>query len=312
MNPVVVCRLPNHVGDCCMTLPALRLLEASGFTPYLVGKRFAEDLMLGMGWRFDPIEGHVSEDLSRLHYLCKQLNSPLGLLFPNSFGSALQFRLAGIRSAGFPTDGRSLLLDKKVPEPEKNIHEVERFFRVAHGAIKAWGKTPAWDEPSKDLGLKLITRHTAGAKNLKEKFSIPEKFALIAPIARGIHNGKIKHWTHINSVVKPLRDLGIEPIVLPSPDEAEDAKVACPDATHLPPTNLGTYAALCKEAQVVIANDSGISHVAAAVGARQITLIGVTDPHRTGPWNPNAIVLGKENEWPTEQQVIDTINQLLQ
>ena len=48
MNPIVVCRLPNHVGDCCMTLPSLRLLEASGFTPYLVGKRFAEDLMLGM------------------------------------------------------------------------------------------------------------------------------------------------------------------------------------------------------------------------------------------------------------------------
>ena len=121
MNPIVVCRLPNHVGDCCMTLPSLRLLEASGFTPYLVGKRFAEDLMLGMGWRFDPIEGHVSEDLQRLHYLSEQLNKPLGLLFPNSFGSALQFRLAGIRAAGFPTDGRFLLLDQKVPEPEKNI-----------------------------------------------------------------------------------------------------------------------------------------------------------------------------------------------
>ena len=167
MNPIVVCRLPNHVGDCCMTLPSLRLLEASGFTPYLVGKRFAEDLMLGMGWRFDPIEGHVSEDLQRLHYLSEQLNKPLGLLFPNSFGSALQFRLAGIRAAGFPTDGRFLLLDQKVPEPEKNIHEVERFFAATLGAIKAWGKEPAWTEPTKDLGLKLITRHTAGAKNLR-------------------------------------------------------------------------------------------------------------------------------------------------
>ena len=197
MNPIVVCRLPNHVGDCCMTLPSLRLLEASGFTPYLVGKRFAEDLMLGMGWRFDPIEGHVSEDLQRLHYLSEQLNKPLGLLFPNSFGSALQFRLAGIRAAGFPTDGRFLLLDQKVPEPEKNIHEVERFFAATLGAIKAWGKEPAWTEPTSDLGLKLITRHTAGAKNLIEKFNIPKKFALIAPIARGVHHGKIKHWTTV-------------------------------------------------------------------------------------------------------------------
>ena len=64
--PVVLCRLPNHVGDCCMCLPALRLLSASGFTPALVGKRWAEDLLAGMGWRFDPIEGKVSEDLSRI------------------------------------------------------------------------------------------------------------------------------------------------------------------------------------------------------------------------------------------------------
>ena len=62
---------------------------------------------------------------------------------------------------------------------------------------------------------------------------------------------------------------------------------------------------------MVIANDSGISHVAAAVGARQITLIGVTDPKRTGPWNPNAVVLGKENCWPTEDEVITKIKELV-
>lgn len=311
MKPIVICRLPNHVGDCCMTLPALRLLDASGFTPYLVGKRFAEDLMLGMGWRFDPIEGHVTEDLSRLHYLSEQHQKPLGLLFPNSFGSALQFKLAGIRSAGFGTDGRVLLLDKKIPEPDSGVHEVVRFFTVAHGAIKAWGKEPAWSEPSKELGLQLITRHTAGAKNLKEKFNIPEKFALIAPIARGVHHGKIKHWVHINSVVQPLRDMGIEPLVLPSPEEVEEAKIACPDARQLPPTNLGTYAALCRDAQIVIANDSGISHVAAAVGAKQLTLVGVTDPKRTGPWNPNATVLGSEHGWPTVEEVIAKLKEVL-
>ena len=51
-----------------------------------------------------------------------------------------------------------------MPEPEKNIHEVERFFAATLGAIKAWGKEPAWTEPTKDLGLKLITRHTAGCQ----------------------------------------------------------------------------------------------------------------------------------------------------
>ena len=93
--------------------------------------------------------------------------------------------------------------------------------------------------------------------------------------------------------------------------EVKEAKIACPDARHLPPTNLGTYAALCKEATIVIANDSGVSHVGAAVGAKQITLVGVTDPHRTGPWNPNAVVIGSEKGWPTEEEVIQKLQEML-
>ncbi|EHY30925.1 glycosyltransferase family 9 protein, partial [Sutterella parvirubra] len=127
----VLCRLPNHVGDCCMALPALRLLEASGFEPVLTGKRWAEDLLAGMEWRFDPIEGHVTEDLTRIRHLANHVGEkPLGLLFPNSFSSALLYRIGGIRSAGFATDGRGFLLDQKIEEPGP-MHEVERFFTVA-------------------------------------------------------------------------------------------------------------------------------------------------------------------------------------
>lgn len=287
--PNVLCRLPNHVGDCCMTLPALRLLEASGFTPMLTGKRWAEDLMSGMGWRFDPIEGHVSEDLHRIRYISNHLGPrPLGLLFPNSFSSALLFTIGRVRNAGFPTDGRRFLLDKIVDEPGP-MHEVERFFRLAHGAIKAWGGTPAWDAVPEQLGMKLLARHEAAARNLMAEHGIPENFALLAPIARGLHHGKEKQWKHFNELCDPLRSMGIEPIIFPSAREEEANRIACPNATILPPTTLGNYAALAKRARIVIANDSGISHVAAAVGANQITLLGVTDPDRTRPWNSKAV-----------------------
>lgn len=258
--PNVLCRLPNHVGDCCMTLPALRLLEASGFTPMLTGKRWAEDLMSGMGWRFDPIEGHVTEDLHRIRYISNHLGPrPLGLLFPNSFSSALLFSIGRVRNAGFPTDGRRFLLDKVVEEPG-TMHEVERFFRLAHGAIKAWGGTPAWDSVPEELGMRLLARHEAAARNLMAEHGIPENFALLAPIARGLHHGKEKQWKHFNELCGPLRDMGIEPIVFPSVREEEANHAACPNARILPPTTLGNYAALAKRARIVIANDSGISH----------------------------------------------------
>ncbi len=77
-------------------------------------------------------------------------------------------------------------------------------------------------------------------------------------------------------------------------------------------TTLGNYAALAKRAQLVIANDSGISHVAAAVGTKQITLLGVTDPARTRPWNQHAICLGNSVEgWPTIEAVLNSIDQHL-
>ncbi len=306
----VLCRLPNHVGDCCMSLPALRLLAASGFTPALVGKRWAEDLMAGMGWRFDPIEGKVSEDLSRIKYLVSNAGASRGLLFPNSFGSALLFKLGKLKTAGLKTDMRSMLLDTGIPEPGP-MHEVERFFYVAHEAIKAWGVNPAFDKVPDRLNLILLKRHEAAAKNLIEQYKIPEKFALLAPIARGKHHGQIKHWQHFNELVAPLRDHGIEPIVFPSVREEAQAKEACPDATILPPTTLGNFAAIAKRAQIVVANDSGVSHIAAAVGARQITLVGVTDCKRTGPWNPDAIVLGENGKWPEVNEVLTALQRCL-
>lgn len=311
--PNVLCRLPNHVGDCCMTLPALRLLEASGFTPMLTGKRWAEDLMSGMGWRFDPIEGHVTEDLHRIRYISNHLGPrPLGLLFPNSFSSALLFSIGRVRNAGFPTDGRRFLLDKVVEEPG-TMHEVERFFRLAHGAIKAWGGTPAWDSVPEELGMRLLARHEAAARNLMAEHGIPENFALLAPIARGLHHGKEKQWKHFNELCQPLRDMGIEPIVFPSVREEKANHAACPNARILPPTTLGNYAALAKRARIVIANDSGISHVAAAVSANQITLLGVTNPARTRPWNSKALCLGNNTDgWPSLQQVLCAIKQDVQ
>lgn len=306
--PVVLCRLPNHVGDCCMCLPALRLLAASGFTPALVGKRWAEDLLAGMGWRFDPIEGQVSEDQSRIRYLANNAKATRGLLFPNSFGSALLFKLGRIKTTGLRTDMRSLLLDIGIPEPAP-MHEVERFFYVAHEALKAWGVQPAFDKVPERLSLILMKRHEAAAKNLIEQYQIPEKFALLAPIARGKHRGQVKHWEHFNDLVAPLRERGMEPIVFPSMREEDLAKAACPDATILPPTTLGNFAAIAKRATVVIANDSGVSHIAAAVGAKQITLIGVTDTNRTGPWNPDAIVLGENGRWPSVEEVVNRLQE---
>lgn len=48
--------------------------------------------------------------------------------------------------------------------------------------------------------MRLLARHEAAARNLMAEHDIPENFALLAPIARGLHHGKEKQWKHFNEL----------------------------------------------------------------------------------------------------------------
>ena len=302
----VICRLPNHVGDCCMTLPALHLLEESGFTPVLVGKGWGKALFSGMGWRYEAISGKTFKDVETIRSLRASLpDDSRALLFPNSLGSALTFRLGGIKPSGFATDARGFLLDERIPEPPVT-HEVKRFFELTRASIKAWGAVPKFNECPASLNLKLSPEHEKLAEAIVAQHSL-EKFALLAPVAKGLHHGKCKEWPHFNQLASMLKNSGTTPVVIPTPDEEAQARKACPDALFLSPVNLGVFAALCRRAEIVVANDSGVSHVAAAVGANQLTLIGVTDIERTSPWSTKAVVLGENGRWPTQKEAADVV-----
>ncbi len=304
-------RLPNHIGDACMAMPALDLLEASGLSLILVGKPFVGELFDGTTLRrFDPIEGNLLEDVRRMKELAAMIKDPRGLLLPNSFGSALLFKCSGIKSTGLATDGRRFILEHALPEPSRR-HEVERFWYVAYEALKVWGIKPAYDQIPKKLNMKLAQRNVAGARNLINKLQLPSRFAILSPIAKGRHEGKEKYWKHFNELVQPLKDRGITPIVFPAKNEVEATKYACPDAVIYDPISLGNFASLCSRAAIVIANDSGVSHIAAAVSAPQITIVGVTDTERTSPWSSSNVIVGEKGRWPTVQEVIDAIDRVL-
>src|SRR5262249_57235975 len=56
-------------------------------------------------------------------------------------------------------------------------------------------------------------------------------------------------------------------------------------------TTLGQAVALLSLADAVVSNDSGLMHVTAALGRRQVALFGSSDPRRTPPLNAAARVL---------------------
>ncbi|MCO5166179.1 MAG: glycosyltransferase family 9 protein [Planctomycetes bacterium] len=74
-------------------------------------------------------------------------------------------------------------------------------------------------------------------------------------------------------------------------DLVAEVAAAAPGAVAQAADDLPHAAALSARARVVVANDSGLAHLAAAAGAPVVALFGPTNPDLTGPLGPRVTVL---------------------
>jgi heptosyltransferase-2 len=96
---------------------------------------------------------------------------------------------------------------------------------------------------------------------------------------------------------------GLQGLIISGPaEQAHPAQI--PDPAHFPPwpraqtLPLPYLAALLARCQVMVGHDSGITHLAAAVGTTTLALFGPTDPRRWGPRSRRACVLQPEFPGP--------------
>lgn len=310
-------RLPNWVGDVCMSLPSLRTLQAAGLPLVICARPWARDLLDGIEKReFLPMLGKVGPDRAKVSAHRRSLGADgrraRGLLLPDSLSSALVFRLAGLPSAGYRDDGRSFLLRWPVAKPDAGLHAVQSWHHLTREALARWGLPTGPAQPGPTLDLPLTPAHQQTASLALEAAGLAgQRFVLIAPTATGLHKGKVKVWPGFDTLTRTLQARGHTVVMCPPPAETEEARRNAPTAQLLPPLPLGAFAALTARAALVICNDSGVSHVAAAAGARELTLFGVTRPGRTGPWSPRAVCVGSETAWPSIEEVEQQAGQLL-
>jgi heptosyltransferase-3 len=103
------------------------------------------------------------------------------------------------------------------------------------------------------------------------------------------------------------RQRGIDGVVIQGPVEQERGVQAAlrpvtgdwPWTRELP---LHELASLMRRCQVVLSHDSGVAHLAAAVGSTTLALFGPTDPHVWGPRSPRACVLQPAEPQPLTLQ----------
>src|SRR5690625_2472161 len=305
--PTLYMRLPNWVGDVCMALPSLELALSSKWPIVVAARPWAKSLLAAYPLAgFIPVQGQLKNDRKQIAQYRKTHNHAdvKGLILHDSLSSALIFRLAGIASAGYRDDGRSLLLKWPIQKPSSSLHAVESWFFLTSQAFSEWKIKPASNKPKNSLCLTICPEYENQAYDALKNASLHAgKFVLIAPTATGLHKGKNKVWPHFDALTRKLQADGFEVIMCPPAAERQQALQNAPTAHCLPPLSLPAFAKLAKLAAVVVCNDSGVSHLAAAVNAQQLTLFGVTDRSRTAPWSENAHCLGSAAAWPTLNDV---------
>lgn len=308
-------RLPNWIGDVCMSLPSLRTVINTDIPVTVCARPWARDLLAGFGHvDFVDMKGRWHEDRAAVSNHRKQARHlhARGLLLPDSLSSAMVFKFAGVPSAGYRDDGRSLILRWPMDKPATPMHAVRSWHNVTAQALRRWNLPVHPAEPGPELGLKPTRKqHDDALATLAAAGLQPGGFILIAPTATGLHHGKVKVWPHFDTLTRALQSRGHAVAMCPPPAEVEEARRNAPSAICLPALGLGAFATLTRLASLVVCNDSGVSHLAAASNATQLTLFGVTQKERTGPWSDRATCLGSAHQWPSPADVENMADSLL-
>lgn len=298
MTPLIV-RLPNHLGDACMSIAALDALARGGRALTLAGLPWIAALFEAYDWAKLPLRGGRLDHIRALRAAATA--GTAGMLFTNSFSTALEFRLAGIEATGYARGGRSLLLAHAVAVDEGD-HMVEYYHRLARTVVADAGPVPA----QLDLRVSPAARQRADAA--LKKAGVTSDYVVLCPVAVGLHHGKVKAWDGFSRLNVDLLKRGIRTVALPGPGERAEVLRVLPAAAVLPESDVGTFAALLAGARVVVANDSGPGHLAAAVGARLVSVFGVTEPEKTRPWGREVRMVGSGAGWPTYEEVVRTVD----
>ena len=175
-----------------------------------------------------------------------------GLLLPNSIGSALIFKYAGVnRLLGYDTEHRGFLLSKSLKTPSIRIHQSEYYLRLLE-LFDAPART--YPQPLLTAREPLLVIHPGASK--RERAWPLDRFIKVAD------HFKKEGWEVVIVSGEKLPDSGF--------------------LTRLNPP-LTELAALLKRCSLFIGNDSGPLHLAQQCGASVVGIYGPGDPRITGP-----------------------------
>ncbi|MGB9712516.1 MAG: lipopolysaccharide heptosyltransferase II [Dissulfurimicrobium sp.] len=301
----------NWIGDAVMTTPAITAL--AGLYPDAKIKVLARPAQASVFTGHPDVDEVIVADKKsladplirpfRLAWRIRAEQFDIAVVFPNSFESALIPFLAGVPvRIGYNTDGRSILLTHgaTVPGDKQTRHEVYYYLGLVDHLIKKMGleKKTAPEKPR--LVLDVPKEGEDGAGRILSSVGI-EKDMLIG-FNPGAAYGPAKRWPsgRFIELGKTLTKRHSECCIVVLGTEGENTlakeicagigKRACNLAGR---TSLVEAMGIINRLRLLVTNDSGLMHVAAALGTPLVALFGSTNPTTTGPWTEKAIVVSR-------------------
>ena len=213
-------------------------------------------------------------------------NYTAAYVLPNSWKSALLPFFANIpQRIGWSGEARfGLLNDRRKLDKEKYPLMIERFMALGSDT----GDLPSSPYPTPQLNVDQENLASLLAQHQLTRDDV----TILCP---GAEFGAAKKWPHYAELAKRLIAQGGQVWLMGSPKDAEDCtqiEAAVPEVTSLAgKTTLLDAVDLISVAKRAVCNDSGLMHVACALGIPTIGIYGSTSPAFTPPLGPQAEVV---------------------
>jgi len=296
----VIVRMPNHLGDAVMALPALAALKQ--IIPANCGLFVITPAGISQLYRALPFVDDIVP-LARPHKfwsrgeirMVKRLRRGVAVLFNHSIRDAVCLKLARIPELyGEPTRNRGFLLKGKFPFPPKekgqysSSHQAMRYLAIAEAL---GGK--AIDSFMPEFTIPCAPGELTGVT--------PAVFyhPLVLTLAPGAAYGAAKRWPHEYYAKVGAWWIRHGGICFLCGSKAE-ADICEKIQKQLPgkrcfnlagKTDLFSLMYIFRFSRFAITNDSGLMHLAAALKCPGLTVFGPTDLFDTGPVSSQWLML---------------------
>jgi heptosyltransferase-2 len=298
----ILVRGTNWLGDAVMTIPALQRLRASFPRAHitLLAPPRAAEVLRGVTALDEIIlylrkEEGVQAFRAARHEL-QRAQFDMALLFQNAFEAALLAWLGGVPlRIGYATQGRGVLLTHKLTrgKEHRNRHQTHDYLDLVAEAERVCLGQESTAARDNIPSLQVSDAQTKAAANFARRWDLDPGTQTLIALNVGATNSRAKCWGEDRFAALADR-LATRPNahILLIGAVSENEQAARVQAQMQPPhqarnlageTTMPELIGVLASCSLLVTNDTGPAHVAAALGIPTLTLFGPTNEFETAP-----------------------------